>query len=343
MNSFGGSSLSAIPHVHAITLLLLTQPRERVQAVVFLLGLLFLASDARGQELTADWFRAQYLPAVSKLEEAYGTTSAVTTQTSTSTLNKNHSGMKIKFALDGLRCKFDRTINDYVDGQPSSWTRSIVASPEVNFMILTKHASKPYLEWVDRSELAYNFAHNRIHEQACESVFSAFAVLGRSMSSWLSDKEFKIMSVIMQDDRIRLVFDYTGDPKAEREYDGWIDFLPNRQWVIDAWEITIRAPKENFAWRDVTKLNYASDGPVPKLLDMTLVEHHPTYQTTRKTAVNELVFDVEEDAFRLSSYGYHDRIGLPARMTDSIWFWAAIVGVLCLLAAPAIRYRMKAA
>jgi|GEM_PF-2034936 len=315
-----------------------------MQGVVFL-ALLLLASGARGQELTPEWFKAQYLPAIAKVEQAYDTTSARVTETTTNSANDDRAVTKINFAIDDLQHKFDRTISETQGGHESSWTRSIIASPEVSFMVITKQdASEPLLEHVNRSELGYRMARSRIKNQACESVFCAFSVLGRTVASWIRDKEFKFNSITRRDDKVRIEFFCKDDPKADREYVGWIDFLPDRQWVIDGWEITISAPQAKFSWRDVSKNSYSSFDPVPILKGVTLVEHNPDVVVTRKLTVDELAFaPIADDAFRLSSYGYSDRIGMPARMIDSIWFWAAVVGAICLLAAGAIRYRLKAA
>jgi hypothetical protein len=191
--------------------------------------------------------------------------------------------------------------------------------------------------------LGYLFAHRRIKEQACDTVFGAFAFLGKPVSSWLNDDEFKIKSISRIDDRVRMAFTSQGPPQDDREFAGSIDFLPDRQWVIDSWDITITAPKEGRSWRDQVKLTYGGDDPVPRLVGTTLVALHPMLQSTSTTVVDELVFaPTPDDSFRLSSYGYSDRVGLPARLIDSIWFWVGIVGLLCLMAAFVLRYRMQA-
>lgn len=317
------------------------QQQGAMQGIIVLaIGL--LASPARGQELDAAWFKANYLPAAQKLDKAYSECSAKVSETGTNDKSDDYNKATFSFAFDGTRRKFDRTIESREKGSTNKWSRSIVASPEVSFMVLRKHEGEPLLERVNRSSMGFARATARIDEEAGDSIYAPFALLGERVSGWMKHKGFEINSVKQEGDRVRLDF-HCNDREADRDYAGWISFLPNRQWVIDGWDITIKMTKpKEYSWRYATSVQYGDDVPVPAVTGMTMIGYHPDRTDTNKMVVDELSFAAaSKSEFKLSNYGYDDRIGLPASSFRSLWFWLAAMGTACLLAAFAIRRIMS--
>ena len=309
--------------------------RKVFKVAVVAIGL--LASPARGQALDAAWFKANYLPAAEKLYKAYSECSAKVSEINTNDKSPDFNKTTYSFAFDGAQRKFDRMIEDHKDGSVDGFRRVIVASPEVSFKVLTSWEKNPLLENVNRSPMGFARATKRIEEEASDSIYSAFAFLEEQVSSWIKHQGFQIKGVKREGDKVRLDLHCKHD--NGRVYDGWIAFLPDRQWVIDNWDITTKTTTDT--WRDVATVSYGGDDPVPAMTGMTDIGYHPNQTNTRTMVVEELKFAaVPASEFKLSAYGYDDRIGSPASVGRSLWFWLAVGGVTCLLAAFAIRQIM---
>jgi hypothetical protein len=314
-------------------------------SVCFLLGVIaigLLASPAPGQELDAAWFKANYLPAAQKLEKAYGECSAKLSETVTNDKSDDFNKATSNFAFDGTRRKYDGMTESHKDGSTTKRSRAIVASLEVSFSVLTKQEKGPLLEQVNRSPLGFAQATAQIDGVAGDSIYAPFAFLGERVSSWMKHKGFEIKSVKQEGDRVRLDFHCRDN---DREYNGWVAFLRDRQWVIDAWDVALKmnpGKTDEYSWRYATSVSYGGDDPVPTLTGMTAIAYHPNRTVTEKMVVDELTFvAAPASEFKLSHYGYDDRIGTPqAGGIHSLWFWLAVGGVACLLAAFAIRQIM---
>jgi hypothetical protein len=310
---------------------------NKVQGViVFAMGL--LASPARGQELDAAWFKANYLPAAQKLEKFYGECSAKVTETGTNDKSDELIKATFSFAFDGARRKFDRTTEDNKDGVVHGFSRTIVASPEVSFKVLTKRGQGPILESVNRSSMGFAQATARIDEAACDSFYAPFALLSKRVSQYIQDKDFEIKSVKREGDRVRLDFHYKNN---DFQSDGWVVFLPSLRWVIDRWDISVKVNKPaEYSYRIASEMRYGNDDPVPALTGSTATTYHPDRTDTNKLVVDELTFTpVPAEVFKLSRYGYDDRIGQAPSAFKSLWFWLASAGIISLLAAFALRRR----
>jgi hypothetical protein len=299
---------------------------------------MLLASPARGQELTAAWFEANYVPAAQKLEKFYGECSAKVLRTVTkSNSDKFSSKTTINFAFDDTKRKFDRTIESTgEDGSGTKWSRTVVASPEVSFMVLTQEGP-PLLEQVDRSTMGFAQATSQIDAEASDTIYSPFSVLEWRISEWIKSKTFAVKEVRREGVHVRVDFRYK---PLDREYVGWITFLPDRQWVIDHWDITLKRFKpEERSWRIVSDMTYGGDDPVPALTGATATSYHSDRTDSEKIIIEELKFSTAPASeFKLSHYGYDDRIATPASFSKSLWFWLGGAGVLCLLAALALRW-----
>ena len=253
----------------------------------------------------------------------------------TSDNSTNTSKAQIEFAFDGVKRKFDKNTETLKDGVTTKWTRSIVASPEVSFSIV-KRADDQLLDQVDRSTLGLLQAVGQIDSAAGDSIYAPFALLEQRFSQWLRTDGFQIKRVSRDGNRVRVDFAFTS---KERAYNGSIRFLPQRLWVIDGWDITLKLLEpEQYTWRIVNDMTYGSDDPVPSLTGSSAVTYHQTHTDREKMIVEKLSFaKVADDEFKLSRYGYSDRLGLPARFYESVWFWAATLGVICIAGAAVIR------
>ena len=318
---------------------LLLQLHEKGLQGLAVVALCLLAPAARGQELSAEWFKENYLPAAEKLNKAYSECSAKVSEVNTSDKSANFNEVIHKFAFDGTQRKFERTIEDHIDGEINRWTRVIVASPNVSFMVLTRKEQRQILEYVNRSSMGFSKATTRIDEEASDSIYSGFAFIGERVSSWIKHKGFQFKNVKRSGDTLRL--DFACKDEDGRSYEGFINFLPDRQWVIADWDIKLTTTNPPYSWRNVTTVSYSGDDPVPALAGIVDIGYHPDRTNTKKMTVDELKFAaVPANEFKLSSYGYDNRIGSPASVSKSLWFWIAVGGVACLLAAFAIRQIM---
>lgn len=304
------------------------------------LAISLLASPARGQELDAAWFKANYLPAAQKLEKYYGECSARVSRTVTkSNSDKFVIKTTINFAFDGTKRKFDRTIESRdEDGSTNKWSRTIVASPEVSFGVLTREGS-PLLEQVDRSTMGLTQATSQIDAEASDTIYAPFSVLEWRISEWIKNKNFAIQAVRRDVEHARLEFRYKTD---DLEYGGWISFLPNRHWVINHWDINVKKFKpQEHSWRIVCNMSYGNDDPVPALTGSTATSYHSDRTDSEKIVVDELKFaTAPASEFKLSRYGYDDRLATPGSFSNSLWFWLGGAGILCLLAALVLRWFM---
>jgi len=228
-------------------------------------------------------------------------------------------------AIDGPRRKFDRTIEVHKDGTIDGFRRVVVACPDVSFHLLTRRGQPTFLEYIDRSSAGIAQASKRIEEVASDSIYSAFAFLEMRVSSWMSRKGFEIKGVKREGDKVRLDFHC----KDDLEYDGWVDFLPDHQWVIDGWDITLKGIEPTTEpWRIVAAVTYGGDNPVPVLTGVTTTTFDSGRTATGKTVVEELSFDpVPASEFMLSHYGYDNRIGVA----DKRWLWPCIAVALVAL------------
>jgi len=294
-----------------------------------------LVSPALGQELDGAWFKANYLPAARKLEKTYGECTAKVSRTVTNDNSDDYTKTTYSFAFEGSRRKFDRAIESRDDGSTNTWSRTVVASPEVSFMVLTRN-NGPLLEQVDRSPLALAAATEQIDTQAGESIYAPFALLDERVSKWIETPGFEIESVRRDGEQVRLDFRYQEDG---RRYEGWISFLQDRGWVIGGWEASLSVSEPDpYEWRIATNMKYSDDQPIPALTGMTMVSYHPDRTDTAKIVVDELTFaPVPVSEFTLSRYGYDDRIGKAENASNSLWLWLAVGGGACLLSAFVIR------
>jgi hypothetical protein len=262
-------------------------------------------------------FRAEYLPAARKLEQAYSQCRAKVALTVTNDTTDYLGKTSYAFALDGNKAKFDRTIENRENGMVFGFRRAIIGTPELSFMILTKDGNT-ILEEVSRSgeSLAY-----KVIDQA-DTVRAAFAFLGKSLSERLASKSFQIKSVSHDDGAVRLDFaDVEPDGFA---IDGWVRLLSDREWVIDRSEFNMK--RGDYAWRRVEQVNYGADDPVPRVASVDAWAYHPGRTDTEKYVIEQLEFGpVPASEFKLSYYGCDDRIGLPRSHVP--WFWLAVAGV----------------
>jgi hypothetical protein len=337
----GVNSLDAIDRVPdgAWHLCLRAQRPRGLQGVIAIaIGL--LASPAQGQELDAAWFKANYLPAAEKLEQAYGQCTAEVTETVTNDKSDDYNQATYHFAFNGSRRKFDRKIENHKQGSIVGFSRTIVASPEVTFRVLTRREHGPLLESVDRSSMEFAQATESIDRDACDSIYAPFALFEEPVSRSLADKDFEIQEVHREGDRVRLKFSLK---KQDFQETGWVDFLPERQWVIDRWEVsrkTVKPPE--YTCRLISELSYADGDPVPALSGWTTTTYDPVRTDTDKLVVDKLTFAAApRSEFKLSRYGYDDRIATPASVGKSLWFWLAITGAICLLTAFGLRMRYR--
>lgn len=306
---------------------------------IVVLAIWLLASFVRGQEPDAAWFKANYLPAVEKLDKFYSECSATVSQTVTSDDSDDYNKATFRFGFDGPRRKFDRTIESSKNGSITSRSRTIVASPDVSFMILTRPEKGPLLEQVNRSPMGFAQATTQIDAAAFDSIYASFSLLEKRFSQYINDKDFEIKSVKRDGDRIRLDFHYKNETV---QFDGWVVLLPQLQWVIDRSDISLKVIKSGYSYRIARTMSYGSDTPVPVLTGSETSTYHPNRTDQEKMVVEELTFAaVPASEFKLSAYGYDDRIGSPASVGKSLWFWLSVAGVLCLLMALGIRMRYR--
>jgi hypothetical protein len=314
------------------------RPRGLQGVIAIAIGL--LASLAQGQELDAAWFKANYLPAAEKLEKAYGQCTAEVTETVSNDKSVDYNQATYHFAFNGSRRKFDRKIENHKQGSIVGFSRTIVASPEVSFRVLTRREHGPLLESVDRSSMGFVQATESIDRDAFDSICVPFALFERPVSRSLADKDFEIQEVHRDGDRVRLKFSLK---KQDFEATGWVDFLPERQWVIDRWEISRKTFKPTeYSYRMISALSYGDGGPVPALTGWTTTTYDPVRTETDKLVVDKLTFAAAPASeFKLSGYGYDDRIATPGGVGKSLWFWLAITGAICVLTAFAVRMRYR--
>lgn len=303
---------------------------------IITLAIALLASPARGQELDAAWFKANYLPAAQKLEKAYGECTAEVSETVTNDKSDDYNEATYHFAYDGARRKFDRTIVSHKGGTTYERSKTIVASPEVSFSVFTKQGKDPLLQRVNRSPLGFARATESIDRDAFESIYAPFAVFEEPVSRSLTDKDFEIEGVTRDGDRVRLKF---SRKKDDFQASGWVDFLPDLQWVIDRWEMSCKTVRPTeYRYRMVSALSYRHGDPVPALTGWTTTTYDPDRTSTDKLVVDKLTFAAAPASeFKLSSYGYDDRIGLRPSALKSLWFWLAVAGVACLVTAFVVR------
>jgi len=252
-------------------------------------------------------FRAEYLPAASKLEAAYARCQAKVVITVTNDKDDYLGKTNYAFALDGNKAKFDRTIQE--NGK-IVFRRVVSGTPDLSFMILTKDGDT-ILEHVDRSGDTYCFA--TVVEQA-DTVRAAFACFGKTLSERLASKSFQLKSVSREDGAVRLEFaDVEPDGFA---IDGWVRLLADRQWIIDRSEFNLK--RGDHTWRRTEQVNYNALG----VASVDAMTFNPDRTHTATSVVEQLDFGpVPASEFTLSHYGYDDRIGLPGRFP---WLWLAI-------------------
>jgi hypothetical protein len=301
-----------------------------------------LASPAWGQEHDAAWLKANYLPAAKTLEKSYGECSAKVERTVLIGGSDRYIKTTYHFAFDGANRKLDKSIeNKGEDGAITNFKRSFVASPDVSFSVVERDGA-PLLDQVNRTQVGLDRATQQIDSEAGESIYAPFVAFGWRVSEWINDKGFEIKSVKQNGDRVKLDFQYK---KNDRTYVGWMSFLPVRQWAMDKWDMVltmnIGKPKE-YRWRVAATMNYGGDEPVPNLVGLTAHSYHVDRTDTENIVVDELTFaPVPASQFKLSNYGYDDRIGSPASVGRSLWFWLASAGIICLLIALGIRLRYR--
>ena len=294
--------------------------------------------------MDAAWFKAEYLPAAEKLEEAYAGCSAEVTETITDDRSDDFNMAKSSFAFDGVRRKYEGANESHKGNTTTKWSRAMIASPEVSFRILTKEGTDPILERVNRTPLGFAQATAQIDSLACDSIYSPFALLSERVTSWLKRPGFRIKSIRHKDGRVRLEFHCT-EAGRDREYEGWIEFLPDRQWVIHSWDVTLSGKAGNhaaYSLRYAASINYSNDDPVPHITGMVVRGFHGDWKETDELVVDDLTFaTVAASEFKLSHYGYDDRIGMQPGSYRSLWFWLATACVLCLVIAFVIRQIMS--
>lgn len=260
-------------------------------------------------------FRAEYLPAARKLEQAYSRCQAKVEVTVTNDKDDYLGKTHYEFSFDGSKAKFDRTIEN-------AFRRVVVGTPDVSFMILTKDGST-ILEHVERGGDKYCFT--TVVEQG-DPVRAAFAFLGKSLSERLAGESFQIKSVSRDDCGVRLEF---ADVESDGfSIDGWVRFLPD--WRIDRSEFNLK--RGDYAWRRAEQVNYNGS----RVASVEALAFHADRTDSEKYVVVQFDFGpVPASEFRLSRYGYDDRIGLPSSRVP--WVWLTAVAVLAVAAFAILR------
>jgi len=304
--------------------------------VIVALVMCLVSSPVNGEEKESAWFFENYLPAAQKLANAYAECTVDVSETVSNDKSPDYNTATFHFAYDGTRRKYDRTLISHHGDSTYERTRTVVASPEISFSIYTKQGKSPLLQQVDRSELGFSEASRTIDSAALEAIYAPFALYGKTVAEWLRSKDFKIKSIREEADHVRLTFQIANN---EFNAEGWATFRPTLLWVIDRWEMSVQMKKPSGqTFRVASALTYADGDPVPALTGLTTTTFHPNRTVTDKLLVNMMRFGAAPPReFKLSSYGYDDRIAMPASIGTSLWFWLAIGGVACLLAAFAIR------
>ena len=299
-----------------------------------------LASPAQGQELTAEWFRSNYSGAA--LETAYGECSAKLVLDVREEGSSQFTNLATTdFAFEGHYRKFDQTVEmREADGQVTTRRRTVVASPEVSFSI-TKPSddSGPILKSVDRTPVGLMFSSRRVELEASGSIYAPFTLFSR-VSERLKSPGFKIERVSREGERVRV--DFVNQDKDQRHV-GHAIFLANRQWAIDSYDVSSNAGELQV--RQMSQISYSEDSPVPRLAgSVTKVIWTPGKTFVETLSVKELTFQPKPATeFKLSHYGYDDRTGMPPGSMGSLWLWAAIAGIGCILLSFVIRRRLRRA
>lgn len=297
-----------------------------------------LVSSMRAEDI--EWFKSQYLPAAEKLERAYDHCVATVTTTVTNDKNGDRVQTTYKFAFEGENTKFDREMEIHNAGGTRSWKRTLVGTPTLTFMVLTRDG-KTLLEQVDRSARGLAFATETIDGQA-GNLRVAFALQGWPISKWLSDKKFAVKSIRKEGESVRMDFKAS---RAEMTYEGWLEFLPNRQWVIDRWEIQLtkdRQPPDT--WRRSGEAHYGGEDGVPRVESVKQLIFQPDRTETEISTVSGLDFGpVPDSRFMLSHYGFDNRIATQAAGGGALWKWMAAGGGILLATALVLRLFMRRA
>ena len=287
-----------------------------------------LLATARAEDL--QWFKSEYLPVAEKLERAYDHCTAMTTTIVTNDKNSDSVKTTYFFAFDGDNLKWDRDIETRNAEGSRTWSRTLVGTPNLSFMILTRDGKK-LLEKVDRSARGLDF----MKEQMQSDIFlAAFSFFGRPISKRLTDKHFIVKSIRREGDSVRLDYKFS---ESDMTCEGWLTF--NKEWLIDRWEVFLtRNSQPPDSWRRTGEAHYngTSIESVKQLIyDSDRID-------TEQTIVSDLKFGpVPASQFMLSHYGYDDRIATGAGRI-SLPFWLALFGGMFLMLAFALRmYRRK--
>ena len=291
------------------------------------------------EEHDAAWFKANYLPAAQRLERYYGECSANVLFTVTADKPTTLTRTTFHYEFAKGRGKFDRTTEaTQPDGSTTTMSRSIVASPEVCFSVLTRDGAGAVLAGVERGAEACRETIRYIEIPAGDSIYEPFMILNQRVAHLIEDSAFQFKGVESNGDRVRVTFQYT---KPDQQHDGWVEFLPERQWVIDSCDVNLRVGigrPDEYHYRYASKISYGGDDPVPAIRGSIGHAYHADRTDLEEMTVSELTFGPRPaSGFMLSSYGYDDRIDSAAEPSRLPWLWLATAGVLCVVGTLAIK------
>ncbi len=141
-------------------------------------------------------------------------------------------------------------------------------------------------------------------------------------------------------DWVKVDFDYRPQGKNPRipVTVGWVVYDPKRYWVIREFDIQLDWPGAKFLATETREYEEASDGfPLLKKILLRYKKPSEGYDSEKKWEFDLREADVPESEFTLSAFGFAEPGGIPRQPTPW-YFWAGLVGIVCISLAVLVRW-----
>jgi hypothetical protein len=166
----------------------------------------------------------------------------------------------------------------------------------------------------------------------------------------VSHPSFKVTRLDkLPDNSVELIFSLDADSDQDRNLQriasGRVTFLPDRDWAIAKYNVSLKGAR---APRVVASVTY---GPArQEFLDIRHVEYTLQWHSDGKEEWNKWETDLSprpcaepQESFTLAAFGLPEP-ALPGESPKSKrWLWLNLVALVCLIAAAVLRLRMKTA